>query len=444
LTNVAGVGAGIGIASVMTGIGAGIAGLFIGLAAGGKIVDLIEAIPIGDGNGLVSVFKMFNDSIMAIDIVTIERLKTLIPIVKELGDSAGGPLMLGPVLTGLGTGIAGFFVGLGTGGKIVDIIEAIPIGDGDGLVSLFKMFNDSVIQITPEAVGRLKDIATLGTMNIGSALAGLSAGIVALFGSQGFTDLGGIAMDGIKGAVDLIFGTDYKSENTSIFQGLVDGLEPIKGFDVAPVNKFIDTLDSLTAAFERLANIDVGSSVQANVFSMLKNIGGVLGIMPYLLRGGEYPGQRLGWGDNIDFGPEGAGGLLALKDEDLELLKTQVSKLYGALDMASGSNQAAAVSVAPAVQAATTESSLANNTSQIGILTTNTDKMIELSQNILKSLEVIAAGSPSSAQQAAAQVVANSGNTDARAYVAGSTYNINDNRRSGEDRDLGRPYGPWS
>jgi hypothetical protein len=411
-----GFGTGISIAATMTGIGAGIAGLLTGLVGAGIGIDWINKASGLDSGGLVGAFKLFNDSVGALNNENaIIALGAIIAAGTTAGFLSGGYGAIGgvgiaAVMTGIGAGIGGLFVGLALGGKITDLIESIPGGDGDGLVSVFKMFNDSVLAITPEAIERLKDLVSLGGLDLGLALGGLSAGVVAMFGAQGLTSIGSMITDGFKNTVDFIFGTDYANEkNPSIFQGLVDGLEPIKNFDVAPVNTFIDTLDSLTAAFERLSNIDAGTGAQKNIFNMLKNIGGVLGIMPFLLRGGKYSGQRWGWGDNIDFGPEGKGGLLALKDEDLELLREQVGKLYGALDMSSVVNQGAAAAVA--------ESSIpVNNVDQTIILTANTEKMIELSQNILKSLEIIES-SVNPQGQGGITAVSNSGNVDARSSV---------------------------
>lgn len=350
------IGGAVGIAAVMTGIGAGISGLMLGLTAGNAGIEWINSISGASGDGLVSAFKMFNDSVGALNNENaIKALGTILAVGTTIGVISGatgvGSLFvaggIGLVMAGIGAGIAGLFIGLAAGGKIVDLIESIPGGDGDGLVSVFKMFNNSVLAITPEAIERLKELTTLAGMDLKGALFDLSAGVVAMFGAEGLTSIGGTITSGFKNTVDFIFGTNYADQkNPSIFQGLVDGLEPIKGFDVAPVNTFIETLDSLTAAFERLSGINAGGGAQANIFNMLKNIGGVLGIMPFLLRGGYYRGEDFGYGDNIDFGPEGEGGLLALKDEDLELLKTQVSKLYGALDIAGAVNQGAAGAVA--------------------------------------------------------------------------------------------------
>lgn len=335
-----GVGVGIGIASVMTGIGAGIAGLMAGLVGGGVAIDWINKASGLDSGALVGAFKLFNDSVGALNnenaIIALGAILlagTAAGLATNVG-GAGAGVGIAAVMTGIGAGIAGLFIGLAVGGKIVDLIEMIPGGDGDGLVSVFKMFNDSVVAITPDAIERLKDLMTLGGMDIAGALTGLSAGVVAMFAAEGLVGLGQAIKDGVLGTIDFIFGSNLSEQkNPSVFQQMVDGLEPIKDFDVAPINAFVNTLDTLTDAFGRLANIDAGDGIQKNIFGMMKNIGGVMGIMPFLLRGGYYRGESLGYGDNIDFGPEGEGGLLALRDEDLDLLKQQISKLYGALDM---------------------------------------------------------------------------------------------------------------
>ena len=335
-----GVGTGIGIAATMTGIGAGIAGLMAGLVGGGVAIDWINKASGLDSGALVGAFKLFNDSVGALNNENaIKALGAIILAGTAAGlltnaGGAGAGVGIAAVMTGIGAGISGLFIGLALGGKVVDAIESIGVGDGDGLVSIFRMFNDSIVAITPDAIDRLKDLVALGGIDLVGVLGGLSAGVVAMFAAEGLVGLGQTIKDGVLGTIDFIFGSDLaQQKNPSVFQQMVDGLEPIKNFDIAPINEFVTTLDTLTSAFERLSNIETGNGIQKNIFSMMKNLGGVMGIMPFLLRGGYYRGDKAGYGDNIDFGPEGEGGLLALRDEDLELLKKQVSKLYSALDI---------------------------------------------------------------------------------------------------------------
>ena len=424
--------AGPGLLSMSVGaplLAAAIVGFMGVLTLGDEGIKWLSAIPDGSSNGLVSGFKMFNDSIMALSEESMIAFTALL-VAANLGPgllsmSVGAPL--------LGLAIVGFMGALVLGDEGIKWLSAIPDGSSGGLVSAFKLFNDSVLAITPEAIERLKDLTALGGFDIAGAITGLSAGVVAMFATEGIKSIGGMITDGFKNTVDFIFGTNYADQkNPSIFQGLVDGLEPIKGFDVTPINTFIETLDLLTAAFERLSNLD-SSKATSGLANMMADFGGVLDVLPYLLNGGTYKGATSNWlsralgtgRGEISFGPEG-GGLKNLAEGDLEALSNGINALRNVLGVSSQTS-----SVAPAVQAATTESSLANNTSQIGILTTNTDKMIELSQNILKSLEVIAAGSPSSAQQAAASVISGSGNTtDARSTATSINITNNQNQRN--------------
>jgi hypothetical protein len=405
-------------------LGLGIVGFMGALALGDKGISWIGAIPDGSGEGLVSAFKMFNDSIMALSEESMIALGVLMAAANAgpglLAMSIGAPL--------LALSIVEFMAVLVLGDKGISWINAIPDGSSSGLVSAFKLFNDSVLAITPEAIERLKDLTALGGLNIAGAITGLSAGVVAMFATEGLQSLTGVISDGFKNTVDFIFGTNYADQkNPSIFQGLVDGLEPIKNFDVTPINTFIETLDLLTAAFERLSSLD-SSKATSGLANMMADFGGVLEVLPYLLNGGTYEGATSNWlsrslgtgRGEISFGPEG-GGLKNLAEGDLEALANGINALRNVLG---GGSQAS--SVTPAVQAATAESPIANNASQIGILTTNTDKMIELSQNILKSLEVIQSTVPPTGQQTPASVVANSGNTDAR--QTSTSINITNNQ----------------
>lgn len=295
-----GVRAAIGTAAIMTGIGAGISGLMIGLAGGGAVIDMINGIEGVTGQGLASAFKMFNDSIGELN--NENAIKALIAIVGA-GSAIGGivgaispgmaakaGLGITAIMTGIGAGIAGLFIGLATGGKIVDIIESIPGGDGDGLVSVFKMFNDSVLAITPEAITKLKELTEIGGLDLAGALGGLSAGMVALFGAGGLAQLGEGLKAGALDAIDWLFGTNYSDSNKSTIQFLVDSLQPLSGLDLTLITKmdeFGGAVERFAASFSTLESINAERSA-SNLTAMIKDVGGVLTLMDHLMTGEPY------------------------------------------------------------------------------------------------------------------------------------------------------------
>lgn len=326
----------------MSAIGAGIAGLMIGLTAGDVGISWLQNVSGATGDGLVSAFEMFNASVGALSETALTAFGAILGAGMTIGaltGAAGGVTSLfaaggiGIVMAGIGAGIAGLMIGLTAGEVGVSWLQRLRNTDSEGLVGVFKTFNDSILNITPAAIERIKDIMQLGGLDIAGALGGLSAGIIAFFSAEGLVSLGQTLREGVLGTIDLIFGTNLNAERPSAIQQMVDGLKPLENFDLEPVTRFSNAVGTLVESFTRLTELPIGNIVSTRILSMMRDIGGVLGIMPYLLRGGYYRGESLGYGDNIDFGPEGSGGLLGLRNEDIDALREGIGKLYGALDL---------------------------------------------------------------------------------------------------------------
>jgi hypothetical protein len=327
------------IAANMTGIGAGIAGFMTGLAAGDAGITWLQKTAGADGSGLKSAFSMFNDSMGVLDEKSVKALAVIVGVSTAAGLLAGGALGvrgalgIAAIMTGVGAGISGLFIGLAAGGKIVDVINKLPTG-GDGFVSVMRMFNDSILAITPDAIGRLVEISN---KKIGGGLYSLGKGMAAFFGAKGLGEIGNIysnAKDAIQGAVNFIFGTNFgEGEDKGAISQIIRALEPIKTVDQSLIEKmgsFGDAINDFAMAFQNLSNLS-GEKASSNLSKMVKDLGGVLSMWPHLTGDNPEPFDPRGWKafgkDKIDFG----GGLKNIKPENIEMVSEGVNKLRIAL-----------------------------------------------------------------------------------------------------------------
>lgn len=340
-----GVKAATEILTIMSGIGAGISGFMGGLVLGSAGIEKVQELTGTGSAGLVSAFKMFNDSVGALN--NENAIKAMIAIIgagvgigtfTNLGGLGVGVGIFG-VLTGIGAGIAGLMTGLMLGSAAIEGIQKITGADGSGLVSVFKMFNDSILQITPDAITKLKELTELGGVDLGKALGGLSGGMVALFGAGGLGQLGESLKQGALDAIDWLFGTNYGDNNKSTIQFLVDSLKPLNDLDVAMITKmdeFGGAVERFAASFATLSDINTEAAAQ-NLTKMIADLGGVLELFPYLMNGGTYYGGKSNWlsrmlgtgRDEISFGPEGQ-GLNSLDFSKLEDLARGINTIRSA------------------------------------------------------------------------------------------------------------------
>jgi len=327
------------IAANMAGIGAGIAGFMTGLAAGDAGITWLQKTAGADGSGLKSAFSMFNDSMGVLDEKSVKALAVIVGVSTAAGLLAGGALGvrgalgIAAIMTGVGAGISGLFIGLAAGGKIVDVINKLPTG-GDGFVSVMRMFNDSILAITPDAIGRLVEISN---KKIGGGLYSLGKGMAAFFGAKGLGEIGNIysnAKAAIQGAVNFIFGTNFgEGEDKGAISQIIRALEPIKTVDQSLIEKmgsFGDAINDFAMAFQNLSNLS-GEKASSNLSKMVKDLGGVLSMWPHLTGDNPEPFDPRGWKafgkDKIDFG----GGLKNIKPENIEMVSEGVNKLRIAL-----------------------------------------------------------------------------------------------------------------
>lgn len=329
--------------AMMTGLGAGISGLMIGLAAGDAGIGWIKKASGIESGGLVSMFKVFNDSISELKnenaikaLGAIVAVGTAAGLVMSAGGLAAGVGIFG-VMTGIGAGIAGLMLGLAAGDVGISWIQQFS-GSGDGIKGIFKTFNDSILAITPEAIGRIKNLMDLGGLDIAGALTGLTAGIAAFLGAGGISSTFDKLGDAFWGGFDAIFGTKLKDKKQpSIVEQMIEGLRPLDDFNTSKLDSFSEAMNRFTGSFDGLGEIDSTKSTK-NLVKMIGDMGGVIRLLDPLINGGEFDpnkGSFKGFMQGV-FGNDKeilqfGGGLKSLDTAKLEDLSVGVNALRSAL-----------------------------------------------------------------------------------------------------------------
>jgi len=261
--------------AIMSAMGAGISGFLIGLTIGDVGIGWLSKIGDADGTALTSAFKMFDSSIGALSVEGIAALSVLIGAAALIKTD---PITLGKNMLGLSAGIAGFLGGLVLGEKGISWLGAIPSGSEDGLVSAFKMFNASILALSPEAMtalGVLMLAAPAGTA-IATGLPMIGVGIagflVALAAGDVITAIAAYATGGQPGE-------SLKMLLTNIFEGLGAASALGTGTDLIALGA------GLTAIAVGLGAFGVGNLVGtlASVGTSLLEWIGVEGPIPQLL-----------------------------------------------------------------------------------------------------------------------------------------------------------------
>lgn len=258
----------------------------------------------------------------------VENVKTLLSIgditnVGNLGDFVGS-------MTSIAAGLAVFGGGAGIvagGVAVADIVAGVRfMTGGDGPDAPPKGW-----------VSQLKnDISNLLSIDFGNAsgfkdgMVDMAAGMIAFFGSNGLNQLTGLVTD-VVGVIRNLFRSDADGVRSPI-DDVVDAVNKIGAVDdanIAKLGAFATGLDNLFSSFRQFGEADIGDVFTANITKMIKNVGAVLDMWPYLLNGDEWPGQRWGFGDNIDFG-DGLRGFMS-DSKGIEDVTQGIRQLYGAL-----------------------------------------------------------------------------------------------------------------
>ena len=271
-----GLAAALSTAAIMTGIGAGISGLMLGLTAGSAGIEWIQKASGASGEGLVGAFKMFNDSIGELNNEnSILALGAILAVGTGIGALMGvggvaGAIGIASIMTGIGAGIAGLMIGLTVGDVALSWLGKLGSG-GDGIVGAFKMFNDSILQITPDAISRMSSLAEIGGLDIAGSMTALAAGIAA-FGAAEF--VGSITNAGAA-LVNFLSGTESPFEQVRQIYQNADQL-----------TEGADALDRLTGSLAKIGNLQFDGS-KLNLRKMAEDLKDAVPIIEAAIMGEE-------------------------------------------------------------------------------------------------------------------------------------------------------------
>jgi len=413
------------LAKNMTGIGAGIAGFMAGLAAGEVGIEWINSVPAGSGEGLVSSFKIFNEAIMALSPTAMTALGVLMAAAGPLGGSVAVGLPL------IGVGLAGFMAALAGADAAITTLSSMTGGEpGEGLKSLFTNIF--------EGIGAAKALNGVDLLMLGPGLISFAAGLAA-FGVGNL--IGTIA--NLGPALLGLFGVDNPFDQ--IMDIAKNSSELIKGGEA---------LNTIADALSKFSGIKI-SGIDIDFKQLATDLGQAIPFLDALANGGpvEGSGGWLGLGKDINF-PKG------LLDPSLKLseMAEAISKVNVILGQSTAQVSQPDVNQPPAesnlqnatnvtqndkVESADVYQSITSATNETllssEIITKHSERMIELSQNIIKSLEIIEKSV--APKETAPTNVSYSPVTNApsNTYVGGTTNTTVITPRSSNDLDYGLP-----
>jgi len=307
--------AGFGIAAV----GAGIAGFLAALSGADWAASKLGA----DGSSIGPLLTNIGEGLSAFSSEGFIALGAVIGAGGALGALfPSGALGATVGIAAVGAGIGAFLAAL----SAADWVAGKLGSKGENIGPLLKNIG--------EGLSSFKDLNAEQILSIGPALIGLEAGLLALFAGEGIKSVLSSGMDAIKGAWNWITGNDEPVEKKGIIQNLIDELEPLKDLDLADVDKldkFSSSLNNFASSINELGDLNVGD-LDGNIADIAKNISKTLPVIKVMVEGGSIKDGFFDVGNpNMDFGPEGEGGLLNpnLKMEELEKKVRQIRNIFG-------------------------------------------------------------------------------------------------------------------
>ena len=290
-------------------IGAAISGFMVALGLGDKGLGFLKS----DGANIGSFLKNLGEGLKAFGSKELVAAGTLLLGSALFGAATGG---VGAVLGGIGivaigTAIALFVAELAVLDKGLGFLKA----DGSGLSKFSVGIADAMIELNriPEGIG--EKVGAVG--KLGLALAGLVTGF-------GVAQLQEGVVDGFKSLSNFLFGTKFENQATSranFIKTLVDAVMPLQKIP-ASLGSGLDKLGDSLVKFVTNFN-SVGKKLDVESFGeTFLELGNVLALTRRLVfamsNGGtfEKPGflskiaSTLRLGGEMNFGPEGSGGIL--------------------------------------------------------------------------------------------------------------------------------------
>ncbi len=310
------VGANIGIVA----IGAGIAGFLSALSGADWAASKLGA----DGSNVTALLKNVGEALGSLTSGNFIALGAAM----GSGGALGALFLKDPrVLAGatlgivaIGVGIAGFLGAL----SAADWVAGKLGSNGENIGPLLSNIG--------KGLSEFQDLSATQILAIGPALGTLAVGLTALLGQQGIASIAGGGIDALKGAWNWLTGNEDTVEKKGVIATLVDELEPLKNLDLEEVDKlekFSSSLRNFALSLNELGNIDVGD-IEGNIAEIGQNISKALPVLRVMVKGGTIGDGFFDGYPEMNFGPEGEGGLLNpdLRMDELQQKAQQLRLIF--------------------------------------------------------------------------------------------------------------------
>jgi flagellum-specific peptidoglycan hydrolase FlgJ len=262
---VTGLGKGLNMSIGIASIGLGLGGFLAGLAAGGAAIDALG----GSGGvkqmmiDLAEGLNAFNPSSMAA-FASLLGAGALFGVVTGVAAPVGLAMMGGTMLgmTAIGLGLGGFLAGLALGGKGIEML-----GGGRGVKDMMVNLAEGLNAFSVLDAGNLAKLAL--------AIPAFGVGLLAFFGLEGIAGIVKSFADGIKGAMDWVFGNE-KSGKTPM-QQLAEDLklfQNLNGDNLSKVGQGFKDLASGLLGFAKVTEEDLAKASRASAAAaeLAKNV----------------------------------------------------------------------------------------------------------------------------------------------------------------------------
>ena len=307
------VGANIGIVA----IGAGIAGFLSALSGADWVASKLGA----DGSNISALLKNVGEALGSLSSQNFIALGGAMGVGGALAALFPGALVGATVgIVAIGVGIAGFLGAL----SAADWVAGKLGSQGENIGPLLSNIG--------KGLSEFQDLSATQILAIGPALGTLAIGLTALLGQQGLTSIVGGGIDALKGAWNWLTGNEDTVEKKGVIATLVDELEPLKNLDLEEVDKlekFSSSLRNFALSLNELGNIDVGD-IEGNIAEIGQNISKALPVLRVMVKGGTIGDGFFDGYPEMNFGPEGEGGLLNpdLKMDELQQKAQQLRLIF--------------------------------------------------------------------------------------------------------------------
>ena len=307
------VGANIGIVA----IGAGIAGFLSALSGADWVASKLGA----DGSNISALLKNVGEALGSLSSESFIALGGAMGVGGALGALFPGALAGATLgIVAIGAGIAGFLGAL----SAADWVSSKLGSKGENIGPLLSNIG--------KGLSEFQDLSAAQILAIGPALGTLALGLTALLGQQGIASIAGGGIDALKGAWNWLTGNEDTVEKKGVIATLVDELEPLKNLDLEEVDKlekFSSSLRNFALSLNELGNIDVGD-IEGNIAEIGQNISKALPVLRVMVKGGTIGDGFFDGYPEMNFGPEGEGGLLNpdLKMDELQQKAQQLRLIF--------------------------------------------------------------------------------------------------------------------